>query len=51
MSYFGGYELKVYDTLGREQASISDTRDLPEQVTLSKELQLLRGFSGQVRNI
>lgn len=51
MSQYNGYELRVYDELGRLIGIVSEKRDLLSQIVKSKSLSFLSGFNGIAKSV
>jgi hypothetical protein len=51
MSQFNGYDLRVYDELGRMIGMASESKDLLPQMVKSKILTVFKGFNGVAKNL
>jgi hypothetical protein len=51
MSQYNGYDLRLYDELGRLIGIVSEKRDLLSQVVKSKTLSFLSGFNGISKSV
>jgi hypothetical protein len=49
MSQYNGYQIKVYDVLGKQISSNEEVRDLKGQNVRRKEISIFRGYRGLVK--